>query len=466
MRITFWGAAQTVTGSRHLLTVNGRRLLLDCGLYQGRRKDTYQRNLEFPFPPHQIDAVVLSHAHIDHCGNLPNLVHQGFDGPIHATPATCHLTDLLNQDSAHIQESDAAFLNKKRGHGQEPIRPLYTVDQAVAASRHLQPQAYAQPFEPMPGVRATLFDAGHILGSASVLLHLEEKGRSCLLLFSGDIGRRDLPILRDPVLPGPVAYLVMECTHGDTVHPTPEQACEALGQVLRRTFDRGGKVIIPAFAVGRSQALLYSLHQLIDDGRLPRVPIYVDSPLAFHATEIFRRHPELFDDEAREFLRRDPRGQGLGLDLVTFTRTVEESKALNERSGPLILLSASGMAESGRILHHLRHNLGDPRNTILITSWMAPHTLGRRLAEGEPVVRVFGEEHAVRAEVVSIEGFSAHAGQDFLLTYARAAAAGGRLRRLILVHGEPPAAQSFTALLAQAGIRDVSYPHLGEAIDL
>ncbi len=466
MRITFYGAARTVTGSRHLLTIDGKHLLLDCGLYQGRRKDTYQRNLEFPFRPGAIHAVVLSHAHIDHCGNLPNLVHQGFQGPIYATPATCHLTDLLNQDSAHIQEADAAFLNKKRGRAEKPIQPLYTVEQAAAASRFLRPQPYDQPFEPMPGVRARLLDAGHILGSAAVLLTLEEKRRSRTLLFSGDIGRRDLPILRDPVLPGPVDYLVMECTYGDTVHPSPERAREALGRVLQRTFERGGKVIIPAFAVGRTQALVYSLHQLIDEGRIPRVPIIVDSPLAFHATEIFRHHPELFDDEALDFLRRDPRGQGLGLDLVTFTRTVEESKSLNDRSGPFVLLSASGMAENGRILHHLRHNLGDHRNTILITSWMAPHTLGRRLAEGEPVVRIFGEEHAVRAEVVSIEGFSAHAGQDFLLTYAQAAAAGGRLRRLILVHGEPPAAQAFVARLDQAGIRSVSYPELGDSIDL
>ncbi len=464
MRITFCGAAQTVTGSRHLLTLNGTRLLLDCGLYQGRRKDTYSRNLEFPFAPRDIHAVILSHAHIDHCGNLPNLVHQGFDGPIYATPATCHLTDLLNQDSAHIQESDAAFLNKKRIGGQEPVRPLYTVEQAAAASQHLTPRPYNQPFEPNPGVRATLIDAGHILGSASILLNLEEKGRSLSLLFSGDIGRRDLPILRDPVFPGPVDYLVMECTYGDTIHPAPEEACHKLGEVLRRTFDRGGKVIIPAFAVGRTQTLLYNIHQLIDDGLIPHVPIYVDSPLAFNATEIFRRHPEVFDEETLEFLRRDPRGQGLGLDLVTFTRTVEESKALNDRRGPMILLAASGMAENGRILHHLRHNLGDPRNTILLTSWMSPHTLGRRLSEGEPVVRVFGEEFAVRTEVVSIEGFSAHAGQDFLLAYAQAAQ--GKLRQLFLVHGEPAPAQAFIARLAEAGITRVSYPRLGDSDEL
>ncbi|MEW6568671.1 MAG: MBL fold metallo-hydrolase [Chloroflexota bacterium] len=466
MHLTFCGAAQTVTGSRHLLTLNGTQLLLDCGLYQGRRKDTYSRNLEFLFQPRQVEAVVLSHAHIDHCGNLPNLVQQGFAGRIHATPATCHLTDILVQDSAHIQEADAAFLNQKLKKGEEPIRPLYTVEQALACGEHLTPEPYDRTFQPVPGVSTTLVDAGHILGSAGVLLRLEEDGRSVTLLFSGDIGRRDLPILRDPVLPGPVDYLVMECTYGDTVHPAPEQAYEQLRDVVLRTFARGGKLIIPAFAVGRTQTLVYYLHQMIDRGDIPRLPIYVDSPLALNVTEIFRHHPETFDDETRDFIRRDPHGQALGFDLLTFTRSVDESKALNDRKDSLIIISASGMAETGRILHHLRHNIGDRRNTILITSWMAPHTLGRRLAEGQPIVRIFGEEHKVLAEVVAIQGMSAHAGKDFLLTYARAAAAGGRLRGLFLVHGEPPAAQAFTKLLAQAGLRDVYNPELGESVEL
>ncbi len=464
MDITFAGAAQTVTGSQHLLRINGRRLLLECGLFQGRRADTYAVNRSFPFEPRALDAVILSHAHIDHCGNLPNLVRQGFEGSIHATHSTVHLTDLTLRDSGHIQESDIEFLNKKRARkGLPPVEPLYTAADAEAVSKQLVMQAYGQPFEPVPGVTARLVDAGHILGSAGVVLDLEEKGRRLRLMFSGDIGRLRMPLLRDPVPPDKVDILMMECTYGDKPHAPPEQAAAGLRTVLRRTFERGGKVIVPAFAIGRTQLLVYALHEMIESGELPRIPVYVDSPLATSATEIFREHPEDFDEQATAFLQRDPGGSLFGFDLLTFTRSVEDSKAINDRKGPVVIISASGMAETGRILHHLRNNLGDRRNTVLITSWMAPHTLGRRLVEGEKSVFIFGEEHEVRAEVASVDGFSAHAGQDYLETYARASA--GSLKTLYLVHGEAEPAQALTGRLQDLKAA-ISYPAKGTTVEL
>ncbi len=465
MNITFHGAARTVTGSRHLLEINGHRLLLDCGLYQGRRKDTYERNLNFPFEPTSVDAVILSHAHIDHSGNLPNLVRQGYGGPIYATHATSHLADIMTRDSGHIQEYDVAYVNKRRARrGEPPVEPLYTAADAAIAAAQLVDRHYDQPFEPVPGAVATLVEAGHMLGSAGVVLDLEEKGRKVRLMFSGDIGRPDLPLLRDPVLPHEVDYLIMECTYGDLEHHPPEKAYEALLQVVKRTIERGGRVIIPAFAVGRTQVLVYYLHQMVEKGEIPRVPVFVDSPLAINVTAIFREHPDCFDEETQRFIREDPHGAAFGFDLLRYTLSVEESKAINEMEGPVVIISASGMAETGRILHHLKNNIGDPRNTVLILSWMAPHTLGRRLAEGAEEVRIFGETYRVRAEVVSISGFSAHADQSFLLKYALATR--GRLKGIFLVHGEEKPAAALTEKLKAAGMDRVLYPQMGQKVEL
>jgi metallo-beta-lactamase family protein len=464
MQITFHGAARTVTGSRHLVSLNGHHLLLDCGLFQGRRKETYERNLRLPFEAAAVDAVVLSHAHLDHCGNLPNLVRSGFSGPIHATHVTVHLTDLLTQDAAHIQEHDAAFLNRRPSRqGQPPVEPLYTLQDALQANAQLRPQAYSIPFGPTPGAQATLVEAGHILGSAGVVLELEERGRQVSLMFSGDIGRPDLPIVPDPVLPHDVDYLIMECTYGDRAHGSSQQAYDSLRSLVRRTAERGGKVIIPSFAVGRTQTLVYYLHQMVDAGELQPIPIFVDSPLAVSVTDVFRRHPEGFDPETRAFMDQDPHGSAFGFDQLTYTRSVEESKALNTLEGPAVIISASGMAESGRILHHLRNHIGEPKNTVLITSWMAPHTLGRRLAEGQKQVSIFGEEHQVRAEVASLDGLSAHGGQPYLLEYA--AALKGRVKRIFLVHGEPGPAAVLQEKLEGQGFA-VSYPQQGDSFDL
>jgi metallo-beta-lactamase family protein len=465
MQITFNGAAHTVTGSQHLLSVNGHKLLLDCGMFQGHRKETYSRNLNFNFNPADIDAVILSHAHIDHSGNLPNLVKQGFKGPIHATLPTVHLVDIMLRDSGHIQEQDVEYVNKRRAKkGEPPVEPLYTIADAVAATEQLSAKNYREPFEPVPGVQAHLVEAGHILGSAAVVLDINENGNNKRIWFSGDIGRSELPIVRDPVLPSKADYLIMESTYGDSFHETVGRAYYDLHEIAHRTLERGGKLIIPAFAVGRTQMLVFYLHQMIDHGDLPRIPVFVDSPLAISVSEIFKEHPEVFDKEARAFMKADRHSSIFGFDLLKFTRTVEESKAINDVEGPAVIISASGMAEVGRILHHLRNHGGDPNNTILITSWMAPHTLGRRLVEGQKNVKIFGEEHKIRAEVEVINGLSAHASQPSLLSYALATQ--DTVQQIFLVHGEEDAATALMERLNAAGLNNVSYPERGQQVEI
>ena len=464
MRINFHGAARTVTGSQHLIEVNGSRLLLECGLFQGRRQEAYERNRNFPFDPRKIDAAILSHAHIDHSGNLPNLIKHGYDKPIYTTPATAHLADMMLRDSGHIQEADVEFVNKVRARrGEPPVDPLYTQIDAAEVAQFFQRVQYGQPFEPIPGVTACLVDAGHILGSAAIVLESMEKGRKIRLWFSGDIGRRDMPIIRDPILPDGIDYLIMESTYGDKPHPDPQAAFKELRQVVMNTVARQGKVIIPAFAVGRTQELIYGLNQMIADGDISPLPVYVDSPLAVNATEIFEQHPECFDDETLEFVRAH-KHPALEFKQLTYIRTVEESKALNEREGPMIIISASGMAETGRILHHLRNNIGDPRNTILIVSWQAPYTLGRRLADRERHVKIFGEVFERRAEVATIGGLSAHAGQDFLVDYALAVK--GQVKRVFLVHGEAIPAMALREKLEQGGLQKIDYPELYASVEL
>ncbi|MBI4731817.1 MAG: MBL fold metallo-hydrolase [Chloroflexi bacterium] len=463
MRITFNGAARTVTGSQYLLEANGSKVLLECGLFQGRRSDTYERNRSFNFDPSQVNAVLLSHAHIDHSGNLPNLVKQGYEGPIYATRATASLAEVMLLDSGHIQEADILFINKRRlRRGLPPAEPLYTQEDAAKVAPLLRPTDYDKPFEAAPGVKVEFVEAGHILGSAALRLEVQEGSRRTRLWFSGDIGRPGLPIVRDPVLPSDVDYVMMECTYGDKQHNDPELAHREFADVVRRTVRRGGKVIVPAFAVGRTQELVYSLHLLIASGEMPPIPVYVDSPLAVNATRVFEQHPECYDEQTLKFIRlgKHPALQFGGLHYV---RDVEESKALNERKEPMVIISASGMAETGRILHHLKNNIEDPNNTILIVSWQAPDTLGRRLAERAKVVKIFGEEYPVRAEIATIGGLSAHAGQDMLVKYARAVRS---VKGVILVHGEEDAATALREKLGSAGIKRVVYPDLFTSIEL
>lgn len=457
MNIHFHGAAQTVTGSQHLLEINGHKLLLECGLFQGRRSETYERNRHFHFDPKALDAVILSHAHIDHSGNLPHIVKAGYEGPIYATKATAHLVNLMLMDSGHIHEADAAFINKKRARrGEPPIEPLYTQVDAAHVAQYTVGVPYSKDFEVIPGVTAHFVDAGHILGSAAVVLDIQEGSRAYRLWFSGDIGRRDMPLLRDPILPSNSDYLLMECTYGDKAHRDPQLAFDEFRTVVTETTTRGGKVIIPAFAVGRTQELVYYLHQMVDNGELPRVPVFVDSPLAVNASDIFRAHPEVFDEETHEFMRNDKHRAALGFEMLTYTRSVEESKAINVLEGPAVIISASGMAETGRILHHLRNNIEDPLNTIMIISWQAPHTLGRRLAERQEQVKIFGEMYHRRARIETIGGLSAHAGQSMLIEYA--AAVKDQVKKVFLVHGETRGAQPLMEKLKEIGLSEIYFP--------
>jgi metallo-beta-lactamase family protein len=464
MRIHFNGAAQTVTGSQYLLEVNGSHFLMECGLFQGHRAETYDRNRSFHFDPRRIDAVLLSHAHIDHSGNLPHLVKQGFVGPIYATPATADLADIMLRDSGHIQEADAAFINKKHLHGNEPpAEPLYTLADAEKVAPHFKPIDYNQKFEAVPGVSAEFIEAGHILGSAAIRLEFRGTSGPSSLWFSGDIGRDDMPILRDPVLPHDADILMMECTYGDKPHGDPMEAHREFHEAVLRTIGRGGKVIIPAFAVGRTQDLVYSLNLLVSSGQLKQIPVFVDSPLAVQASEIFTKHPECYDRETQDFIQR---GQHPALTFagLKYVQSVEESKALNDLKGPMIIISASGMAETGRILHHLKNNIEDARNAILIVGWQAPDTLGRRLAEREKTVRIFGQNYTRRAEVVTIGGLSAHAGQEMLTKYALAVK--DRVRQVILVHGESGAATAFQAQLDTHGFQRIMYPDLYASLEI
>ena len=464
MKLTFDGAARTVTGSMHLLEVNGHRLLLDCGLFQGRRAETYQRNQNFEFDPKSIDAVLLSHAHIDHSGNLPNLVKNGFSGPIYATQPTATLGEIMLLDAAHIQEYDAEYVNKKRARrGEDPVEPLYTVQDANEAIKLYYPVKYNEGFSPVPGVTVRFIDAGHILGSAAIRLDIEESGSQKSLWFSGDIGRYGLPLITDPVMPSDVDYMMMECTYGDMEHLTVDQAYQSFKAIAKKTFERRGKIIIPAFAVGRTQEIVYFLNQMISDKEIPAVPVFVDSPLAVEASQIFRNYPEYLDPETNAFIR-EFKHPALDFPGLTYVKSVEESKALNNRHEPMVIISASGMAETGRILHHLKNNVENPRNTIMIVGWQAPNTLGRRLVEGAKELRIFGQLFERRAQVETITGLSAHAGQELLLDYA--GAVKGRVKKVFLVHGEEDAATIFMQKLQERGIGPVFYPELGQSVEL
>ena len=463
MQIHFHGAAQTVTGSMHLIEINGSRLLLDCGLYQGPRQESFERNRNFPFDPQSIDAVILSHAHIDHSGNLPHLVKHGFNGPIYVTPASAHLGGVMLLDSGHIQERQAESTNFFRARrGEPPVDALYTRQDAELVLPLFESIAYDQPFEAAKGICARFVEAGHILGSAAIDLELTEKGKKTRLWFSGDIGRRNLPILRDPVLPEAADYLLMESTYGDKPHRDPEEAYLEMRKVFKRTLERGGKVIIPAFAVGRTQELVYNLNRMYADHDLPEVPVYVDSPLAVNASDVFKKHPECFDEETLAQIHNGH--PALELKNLTYIHSLEASKALNQRKDPMIIIASSGMAEVGRIVYHIRWNIENPKNTIMIVSWQAPNTMGRRLADREENIRIFGDTYKVRAEIATIGGLSAHAGQDLLSEYATGVRASAK--KVFLVHGEPRGALPLKEKIESAGLREVYYPRRQDVFEI
>lgn len=465
MRITFYGAAQEVTGSMHLIEVNGQRILLDCGLFQGKRSETYERNLRFPFDPQNIAAVVLSHAHIDHSGNLPNLVKQGFAGHIWCTAATRNLCTYMLLDSGHIQENDVAYLNKKKARAGEPlIEPLYTRAEAQTALEQFIGASYHRPVAVAEGVQATFFYAGHILGSASVLLeiHDRETGKDWRVVFSGDIGRAEIPIVKSPDRLDAADILIMESTYGNRLHGSYEDASKKLRAVVRDTVRRHGRVIIPAFAVGRTQEIVFALNQLEADGDIPPIPVYVDSPLAVNATEVFRMHPEEWDEEVRAFMAEGKRPNPFESPRIEYVRDQARSKQLNYLTQPAIIISASGMAEYGRILHHLKNGIVDADNTILFVGYQAENTLGRRIVDRESPVKILGEECKVRAQIVTIDGFSAHADQAELLAWARPFDRG-RLQRAFLVHGEPAAQSILADRLEDEGMAKVTIPQRGQS---
>lgn len=467
MKIQFLGAARTVTGSMHLLTINSSRILLDCGLFQGRRKESFERNRNLPFDARTIDVLVLSHAHIDHSGNIPTLIKNGFKGNIYTTPASRDLCSAMLRDSGHIQEDDAAYLNKKRARqGLPPVEPLYTVEDATVSLGNFVSVGYERPLPIAPGVTATFRDAGHILGSAITVLDLEENGQKRRLAFTGDLGRKGKPILKDPRPVEDVDYFITESTYGDRLHEPVEATEDELEEVVADTYRQGGKVIVPAFSVGRTQELVYALHRLTESRKLPNMPIFVDSPLSVNVTEIFRLHPECYDEELNRFIsgdgnRRDP----FGFHRLTYIRSVERSKELNFLREPAVIISASGMCEAGRILHHLKNNVEDARNTVLIVGWQAPYTLGRRLVERRPVVKIFGEEYQLNARVETINGFSAHADRDELLDYARQLGVD-RLKASFVVHGEETSSLALADGLRNLGAKKVIVPRIGEGFDL
>lgn len=456
--VTFRGAARTVTGSMHQLSANGKIILLDCGLFQGPRAESARRNREFPIRAKDVSAVVLSHAHIDHCGNLPNLVRRGFSGPIFCTPATRALAAVMLGDAAKIQEEDANYLNRKRPPGEPKIEPLFDGRDVFRTLHRLQAVRYGATFSVSKGIEGTFADAGHLLGSAHVALRIDGPGGERRLTFTGDVGRIGLPILRDPEPLAKCDLLISESTYGGHTHEPVDETPGILGDVVRRTFDRGGKVVIPAFAVGRTQTVVFFLHQLIQAGKLPDVPIFVDSPMATKATEVFRAHPECYDDVTRALHDADP--SLFGERHVRYVERVDESIKLNYFPGPCVIISASGMCEAGRVLHHLKHHLPDPRSTILIAGYQAEGTLGRRLVERRSEVRVLGQPVPVKAEIVVLNGLSSHADHgDLLRMLGPLAPATVRL-----VHGEPDRAEALAAGLRGIGFTDVAIPAAGDTV--
>lgn len=462
MEIQFFGGARSVTGSQYLLSVNGKKILLECGLFQGRRGDTYEKNLTFEYDPADVDALLLSHAHIDHAGNIPNLCKNGYAKRIFTTSATVGLCQILLRDSAYLNEKDVEWVNKIRASKHEaPVEPLYTIDDAEEALGHFVGVQYEKPFPVAPGVTATFRDAGHILGSACILLEVEENARRLRVGFSGDLGRKDMPIIRDPVPVEDLDVLIIESTYGNRDHEDPSGAEEELAGIINRTIERHGKVIIPAFAVGRTQLLIYMLHGLVEQGRIPRIPVYIDSPMACNAIEIYRSHPECFDRET--YFRVVDGAEDLftppGFHCV---RKAESSIQLNYLTEPHIIIAASGMAEGGRILHHLKNNVGNERNTVLFVGFAAEHTLARRLMDGDKDVRIFGEAHRVKCEIVSMPYFSAHADRSGLLEFVLKSPAE-KLKKIFVVHGELDQAEALRETLVKRGYRDVVIPERLEA---
>jgi metallo-beta-lactamase family protein len=462
MKITFVGAARTVTGSSHLIETNNTKILLDHGMYQGKRKEAFELNRQYSiFRAEEIDHVILSHAHIDHVGNIPTLVKKGFDGNIFSTFATRDLARILLEDSARIQEHDVYFVNKRRiEQGKKPFEPLYSINEALESLNHFVGLNYHNRFKIDKNIAFTYFDAGHILGSAMTLLEIEEHDKKFRIGFTGDIGRKNRPILRDPEQLPDVDILISESTYGNRLHDKDEDVTKKFVDVINRAISRKSKIIIPSFSVGRTQELVYNLREIFNQKLVQEIPVFVDSPLAVNATDIYKQHPECFDYETRKLIieREDP----FGFNTLTYIRDVQASKAINNMQGPMIIISASGMCEGGRVLHHLANNIENPDNIILIVGYSAEHTLGRRITEKDEIVKIFGEEYKLKAEVEVFHSFSAHADRDEMLSYFDKFDRK-KIKKFFLVHGDYEVQQDFRASLEKIGFSNIEIPKRGHS---
>ncbi len=450
----------------HVLTVGRKTILLDCGIYHGRRDEARERNSKFPFDPETIDAVVLSHAHIDHSGNLPTLVKQGFHGPIYCTKATKSLCEVMLKDSGHIQEKDVEFVNKKhKKKGLPLVEPLYTQEDVDNTLPLFEGRDYATTFQVVEGIEVRYEDAGHILGSAAVALTLKENGKTITLAFTGDLGRPKLPILRDPIFIGDADYLISESTYGGRFHAPVATMEDQLLAPLLRGVERKAKMIIPAFSVGRTQEIVYVLHNLSVQGKIDHIPVFVDSPLSVNVTDVFRRHRECFDDETWKIINASHDNDPFGFDRLTYIKDVNQSMELNERKGPFIVISSQGMCEAGRVLHHLRNSVSDQKNMIIIVGYQAAHTLGKKIVMKEPTVNIFGEPHELRAEVVVLNSFSGHADRNELMDY-NGKFDKKRLKQSFLVHGDVDQSEKLAGGMTDAGFLRVSVPSRGDIVEL
>ena len=464
MKVQFWGAAQTVTGSMHLVEFDGKKLLLDCGLYQGKRKEAFRRNRELPFKGSEIDAVILSHAHIDHSGNLPSLVRSGFEGPIFSTSATRDLAAYLLLDSAKIQQNDIKYVNKKRKRkNQKPFEPLYVQEDAIETIKRFRTIDYYQTFQPLPGFDCRFHFAGHMLGAASVELILDPHGDNrTKLVFSGDIGRPDMPILKDPETIDGADYVIMEATYGNRVHQQGGDAKAALLEAAKSAYDNGGKLIIPAFSIGRTQEIVYRLNLLAEDGLLPEMEVFVDSPLAVNATNVFREHVECFDQEMVDQILAEEDSDPLAFGNLHYIRSSQSSRMLNTYDKPCVIISASGMCEGGRILHHLKNNISKENTTVMFAGYQAPHTLGRILLDqSKDVVKIYGEPYEVNCKICRLESSSGHADRNELLDWTKRIAERGNIKKIALVHCELEGAEPFKQLLKENHIGPVMIPERG-----
>lgn len=464
MKITFCGAAGEVTGSQHLIEVGKLRILLDCGLFQGSRYEARRKNEQFRCNPQNLDAVILSHAHIDHCGNLPGLFKAGFRGPIFCTEGTAEVAEIMLYDSARIQAEDVRYLTKHDRLPAGRLTPLYDEQHVKRVVRLFEPLPYSAWHNLAADFRLKFSDAGHILGSAITEIEVQDKGSVRRLVFTGDLGRRDVPVMRDPQLINGCDILISESTYGNKIHLPPDDLKAALLRLLKDAVAKGGRVIIPAFSLGRTQQVVYFLNELHNEGALPDIQVFVDSPLSKAVTAVYRRHSRVLDEDVQQTLRsdRDP----FLFPGLRYIATPQESMQLNYRKGPFVVIAASGMCESGRVLHHLKHSVADPANTILIIGYQAEHTLGRRIVEHQPYLKILDRDFQLKANVVTLNGLSAHAdAEDFKWWFGHLASTTG-IGTCFLVHGEPPASQALATLIRDCCDEDPILPTLYQSFEV